>query len=83
MHTRKSVNHFNLSYITNWASVSERLAAETSEEREARLQQFSHFQCERLAAEASIEREARLRQLSASQHKRLLAAETERRQVAV
>ena len=41
----------------------ERLAAETGEEREARLQQMSTNQCQRLAAETGEEREAKLQQI--------------------
>ena len=50
----------------------DRLAAETEEEREARLQQMRV----RLAAETPDEREARLQQMSTYQRERL-AAETE------
>ena len=47
----------------------DRLAAETEEEREARLQQMRV----RLAAETPEEREARLQQMSTYQHERLAA----------
>ena len=42
----------------------DRLAAETPEEREARLQHMSTYQHERLAAETPKEREARLQHMS-------------------
>ena len=41
----------------------ERLATESAEEREARLQQMSSRQRERLATESAEEREARLQQM--------------------
>ena len=41
-----------------------RLAAETPEQRDARLQQMSIYQRERLAAENEVERDARLQQMS-------------------
>ena len=41
----------------------DRLATESVEEREARLQQMSTRQCERLATESAKEREARLQQM--------------------
>ena len=44
----------------------DRLAAETNEEREARLQQVSDRQCDRLAAETNEEREARLQRVKDS-----------------
>ncbi len=53
-----------------------RLAAETEEERDARLQQMRITQHERLAAETEEERDARLQQMRTTRHERL-AAETE------
>ena len=52
-----------------------RLAAETPEEREARLQRMSTNQSERLAVETPEERKTRLQQLSTNQRERL-AVET-------
>lgn len=49
----------------------DRLAAESSEQREARLQQMSANHCERLATESVKRREARLLQLSTNQRDRL------------
>ena len=57
----------------------ERLAAETTEERAARLQQMSELQQERLAAETTEERAARLQQMSELQQERLAAETTEER----
>ena len=54
---------------------SERLAAETTADRDARLQQISALQHKRLAAESVAERDIRLQQMSALQCERL-AAET-------
>ena len=51
-----------------------RLAAETPEERETRLQQMSTYQHERLAAETPEEREVRLQRMRES-----LVAETSKR----
>ena len=53
----------------------ERLAAETTPEREARLQHMSTLQHERLAAETTPERDARLQQM----RDRLAAETTEER----
>ena len=58
------------------ASQRERLAAESAEEREARLLQLSASQCERLAAETAEEREARLQ----SRRERLAAETAEERE---
>ena len=58
-----------------------RLAAVTPEEREARLQQMSTYQCERLAAETEAEREARLQQMSTYQRDKLAAETEEERKV--
>ena len=58
----------------------ERLAAETPEEREARLQHMSTYQHERLAAETPEEREARLQHMSTYQHERLAAETPEERE---
>ena len=57
-----------------------RCAAQPTEEREARLQQFRVSQHERLAAETGEEREARLRLLSASQRERLATETGEERE---
>ena len=54
---------------------SEQLAAETTADRDARLQQISALQHKRLAAESAAERDIRLQQMSALQCERL-AAET-------
>ena len=53
----------------------DRLATETAEERQARLQRMSANQHEKLASETVDEREARLEQMRANQHERL-ASET-------
>ena len=47
----------------------ERLAAESTEEREARLQQMR----DRLAAESAVDREARLQRMRINQSERLAA----------
>ena len=56
---------------------AERLAAETVDEREARLQQMM----DRLAAESVEEREMRLKQMSSSQRERLAAENAEEREI--
>ena len=53
----------------------DRLAVETPEEREARLQRMSTNQHERLAVESPKKREARLQQMNINQRERL-AVET-------
>ena len=53
----------------------DRLASETTMERETRLHQMRVDQCTRLASEITEEREARLQQMSVDQRKRL-ASET-------
>ena len=58
-----------------------RLAAETPEKKEARLQRMSTSQRERLAAETGAEREARLQQMSTYQHERFAAETEEEREV--
>ena len=58
---------------------SERLAAETTANRDARLQQISALQHERLAAESAAERDIRLQQMSALQRERLAAESTTER----
>ena len=50
---------------------SQRMAAETEEQREARLQRMSANQRERLAGETEEQREARLQSMSAHQSERL------------
>ena len=60
---------------------SERIAVETEEQREARLQRMSTNQSDRLAAETEEQREARLQRMRANQYERL-AAETEQRREA-
>ena len=57
---------------------SERLAAETEEQREARLQRM---RSDRLAAKTEEQREARLQKMHANQSERL-AAETEQQREA-
>ena len=57
------------------AQQREKLASETTEERESRLQQMSAQQRNRLASETAEERESRLQQMSAQQCDRL-ASET-------
>ena len=58
------------------ANQSDRLAAETEEQREARLQRKRANQSNRLAAETEEQRDARLQRMRANQSERL-AAETE------
>ena len=57
-----------------------RVAAESIEEREVRLQQMSTYQGERLATETVEEREARLQQTRSSQVERLAAENAEERE---
>ena len=61
-------------------SEQQRLAAETPEEREARLRQLRLSEQQRLAAETPEEREARLRQLRLSEQQRLAAETPEERE---
>ena len=64
-----------------WRSTQQRrIAAESTEEREARLHQLSVTQRQRIAAESTEEteeREARLQQLSVTQRQRIAAESTE------
>ena len=60
--------------------MTDRLADETAEEREARLQQMTASNHARLAAETAEERESRLRQMTASNHVRLAAETAEERE---
>ena len=62
------------------SSRAERLATETVEEREARLQQVRSFRVERLATETVEEREVRLQQLRSSQAERLSTETVEERE---
>ena len=63
------------------ANQSERLAAETDEQRKARLQRVRANQSGRLAAETEEQREARLQRMRTNQSERL-AAETEQQREA-
>ena len=64
-----------------WRSTQQRrIAAESTEEREARLHQLSVTQRQRIAAESTEEREARLQQLSVTQRQRIAAESTEERE---
>ena len=64
-----------------WRSTQQRrIAAESTEEREARLHQLSVTQRQRIAAESTEEREARLHQLSVTQRQRIAAESTEERE---
>ena len=63
------------------ANQSDRLAAETEEQREARLQWMCANQSDRLAAETEEQREARLQLMCANQSDRL-AAKTEQQREA-
>ena len=62
-------------------SRNERLAAETEQQREARLQSLSARRNERLAAETEQQREAKLQSLSARRNERLAAETREHRGV--
>ena len=59
----------------------ERLAAETEEQREIRLQHLSINQHERLATETEEQRDVRLQRLSINQHERLATETEEQRDV--
>ena len=59
----------------------ERLAVETPEERETRLQRMSTNQHERLAVETPEEREARLHRMSTNQHERLAVVTPKEREM--
>ena len=58
----------------------QRIAAESSEEREARLQLLRRNQEQRIAAETSEEREARLQLLRRNQEQRIVAESSEERE---
>ena len=57
--------------------MADRLAAETPEERETKLQQIR----DRLAAETPEERETRLQQMNTNQHERLAGETPPRRKI--
>ena len=59
----------------------ERLAAETTTERDVRLHQMSARQRERLAAETTTERDVRLQQMSILQRERLAAESAAERDI--
>ena len=64
-----------------WRSTQQRkIAAESTEEREARLHQLSVTQRQRIAAESTEERGARLQQLSVTQRQKIAAESTEERE---
>ena len=58
----------------------DRLVAQSTEDREARLQRLSSNQHEILAAESAEEREAKLQRLSSNQRERLAAESAENRE---
>ena len=60
---------------------NERLAAETTADRDPRLQQMSASQRERLAAETTTERDVRLHQMSVLQRERLAAKSAAERDI--
>ena len=57
----------------------DRVAAETPEERETRLQQMSTSQCERLAVETPEPRETRLQRMNTNQHEQFAVETPEER----
>ena len=57
----------------------DRLAAESAEEREVRLQLMKINQCQKLSAESAEQRKARLQELRTNQHERLAAESAEER----